>query len=213
MGKPYVVAITGASGVHYGIRLVQAMVETGQEVELIISESGRLVIREETGIALKSYTDGAELERVFGIGVIGRLRGHSPKDFSAPVASGSYPVAGMVIVPCSMGTLGSIASGVSQNLVHRAADCALKEGRRLVIVPRETPLNAVHLENMLKLSRIGARIVPAMPAFYSGAKDLREMIDFMVGKILDQLDVVHALYPRWTGLAPKQPNLTETRIL
>jgi flavin prenyltransferase len=212
VGKPYVVAITGASGVQYGIRLVQSVIEAGHEVELIISESGRLVIREETGIAIKSYTELTELERLFGAGMKGSLRAYSPKDFSAPVASGSYPVAGMVIAPCSMGTLGSIASGISQNLVHRAADCALREGRRLVIVPRETPLNAIHLENMLKLSRVGARIVPAMPAFYSGAKDLREMIDFMVGKILDQLDIVHTLYPRWTGLAPKQTEAAETRI-
>ena len=105
----------------------------------------------------------------------------------------------MVIMPCSMGTLGAIASGVSQNLVHRAADCTLKEGRKLVLVPRETPLNAIHLENMLKLSRLGVSMVPAMPAFYSGAQSLGEMVDFMVGKVLDQLGIAHALYPRWIG--------------
>ncbi len=202
MGKPYIVAITGASGSAYGIRLVQALAEAGHETELIISEAGRLVIHEETGTSLKSYTDPAELSRIFGPEAARRVRAHSPKDFTAPVASGSYPVAGMIIVPCSMGTLGAIASGVSNNLIHRAADCVLKEGRRLVVVPRETPLNAIHLENMLKLCRAGARMVPAMPAFYSGAKNLNEMVDFMTGKILDQIEIEHALYPRWTGLAP-----------
>ena len=128
----------------------------------------------------------------------------SPKDFTAPIASGSYPTQGMIVIPCSMGTLGAIAAGVSQNLIHRAADCTLKEGRKLVMVPRETPLNAIHLENMLKLSRLGVRIVPAMPGFYSGAKSLEDMIDFMVGKVLDQFEFEHALYPRWVGLSKKQ---------
>ena len=98
-----------------------------------------------------------------------------------------------------MGTLGAIASGISQNLIHRAADCVIKEGRKLVIVPRETPLNAIHLENMLKLARLGVRIVPAMPGFYSGAEKIEDLIDFMAGKVLDQLGISHTLYPRWVG--------------
>jgi 4-hydroxy-3-polyprenylbenzoate decarboxylase len=198
--KPYVVAITGASGVVYGVRLVQVLTELGHPVELIISESGRLVIREETGLSLRSLTQTEHLIPLFGESIRGRLTAHSSKDFSAPPASGSYPIAGMVIVPCSMGTLGAIASGVSQNLIQRAADCVLKEGRRLVMVPRETPLNAIHLENMLKLARLGVRMVPAMPAFYSGAQNLGEIVDFMTGKVLDQLEIPHTLYPRWTGL-------------
>jgi flavin prenyltransferase len=202
--KPYVVAITGASGVIYGVRLVQALTAMGQKVELIISDSGRLVIREEMGLALRSLTQTEDLLPLFGESIRGLLTAHSHKDFSAPVASGSYPTEGMVIIPCSMGTLGAIAGGISQNLVHRAADCMLKENRKLVIVPRETPLNAIHLENMLKLARIGARIVPAMPAFYSGAQDLNEIVDFMVGKVLDQLEISHTLYPRWTGITKKE---------
>lgn len=201
--KPYVVAITGASGVVYGVRLVQALTEMGFPVELIISDSGRLVIREETGLALRSLTQTEDLIPLFGESIQGCLTAHSAKDFSAPPASGSYPTSGMIIVPCSMGTLGAVASGISQNLIHRAADCMLKEGRKLVIVPRETPLNAIHLENMLKLARLGVRVVPAMPAFYSGAQNLNEIVDFMVGKILDQLEISHTLYPRWTGLHKK----------
>ncbi len=197
--KPVVVGITGASGTIYGIRLVQTLLESGREVHLVISEPARLVIKEEQGIVLKSLTRREHLEELFGSYPQARLSAFSFKDFTAPIASGSYPVEGMVIVPCSMGTLGAVASGLSQNLIHRAADCVLKEGRRLVIVPRETPLSAIHLENMLKLAKLGVRVVPAMPAFYSGAKTLNEMVDFLVGKILDQLEIPHALYPRWTG--------------
>ena len=198
--KPYIVALTGASGVVYGVRLVQCLAELGYPVELIISESGRLVIREEMGIALRSLNQTEDLIPLFGESIRGRVTAHSPKDFSAPVASGSYPTAGMIIAPCSMGTLGAIAGGISNNLIHRAADCILKEGRRLIMVPRETPLNAIHLENMLKLARLGVRMVPAMPGFYSGAQRLEEIIDFMVGKILDQLEITHTLYPRWMGM-------------
>ncbi len=195
--KPFVVGITGASGVVYAVRLVQVLAELNYPIELIISESGRLVIREELGKSLRSFNHSEDLTEIFGTS---KFKVHSAKDFSAPVASGSYPTAGMIIIPCSMGTLGAIASGVSQHLIHRAADCMLKEGRRLVIVPRETPLNAIHLENMLKLSKLGVRVVPAMPAFYSGAQNLNEVIDFMVGKVLDQFEIPHGLYPRWTGL-------------
>lgn len=196
---PVVVGITGASGIVYGVRVVQSLLEAGRSVHLVISESARLVIHEELKISLKSLVRPDALEELLGPFPKDRLSVFSPKDFTAPMASGSYPVSGMVIVPCSMGTLGAIASGLSQNLIHRAADCMIKEGRRLVIVPRETPLSAVHLENMLKLARLGVRIVPAMPAFYSGAATIAEMVDFLVGKTLDQLEIPHALYPRWTG--------------
>ncbi len=197
--KSYVVAMTGASGAAYGIRLVKALAELNYHIDLVVSEPARLVMREELGISLRSLTRVEDLIPVFGKDISGRLTAHSAKDFSASIASGSYPTEGMMIVPCSMGTLGAVANGISQNLIHRAADCMIKEGRRLVIVPRETPLSAIHLENMLKLSKLGVRIVPAMPAFYSGAKNLDEMIDFMTGKILDQLNIAHTLYPRWTG--------------
>ncbi len=197
--KPMIVAMTGASGAAYGVRVVQALVQAGRKVALVISEPARLVIREELQISPASYSKPEALESLFGASIRGQLEVYSPKDFTAPIASGSYPTEGMVIVPCSMGTLGALAAGLSQNLIHRAADCILKESRRLVIVPRETPLHAGHLENMLKLARLGARIVPAMPGFYSGVKTVEELVDFMAGKILDQLDVPHTLYPRWTG--------------
>ncbi|MBU3759871.1 MAG: UbiX family flavin prenyltransferase [Candidatus Omnitrophica bacterium] len=196
---PVVVGITGASGIVYGIRLVQTLLESGRKIHLVLSESARLVVHEELKISLKSLVRHDALEELFGPFPKEQLTAFSPKDFTAPIASGSYPVSGMVIVPCSMGTLGAVASGLSQNLIHRAADCMIKEGRRLVLVPRETPLSAVHLENMLKLARLGVRIVPAMPAFYSGAGTVAEMVDFLVGKTLDQLEIQHALYPRWTG--------------
>ena len=241
--KPYIVALTGASGAVYGLRLIQVLVESGYPVELVISDAARLVLLEESDIISSVIASAAKQSKsqsnldcfvpsndgtvngfllsagatapafvaesaprndkknLFGLADISDIKIHSPKDFTAPIASGSYPVEGMVIVPCSMGTLGAIASGISHNLIHRAADCILKEGRKLVIVPRETPLNAIHLENMLKLSRLGVSIVPAMPAFYSGAQSIPEIVDFMVGKILDQLKITHALYPRWTGLS------------
>lgn len=206
--------MTGASGALYGVRLVQVLAEMGFPIELIVSDPARLVIREEWQ-AIQSViasSAGAKQSQSLLDCFVGlrpsrndkannfpNLKVHSPKDFTAAVASGSYPVAGMVIVPCSMGSLGAIAAGISQNLIHRAADCTLKEGRKLVLVPRETPLSAIHLENMLKLARLGAAIVPAMPGFYSSAATLADMADFITGKVLDQLGIVHALYPRWTG--------------
>lgn len=193
--KPYIVAITGASGVLYGVRLVEVLRELSIPVELVISDTARIVAREELGLELGGQTPFSKIEK----GSDPFIHCHDFKDFTAPIASGSYPVEGMIVIPCSMGTLGAIASGLSQNLIHRAADCAIKEGRKLVLVPRETPLSAIHLENMLKLSRLGVRIVPAMPAFYSGQQSVQEMVDFLVGKVLDQFGIAHALYPRWIG--------------
>ncbi len=183
--KPYIVAMTGASGVVYAVRLLEVLAEQKVPVELVISDMAKIVMKEELGTEPDLHKKGFHI--------------HSFKDFTAPIASGSYPTQGMVIVPCSMGTLGAIASGLSQNLIHRAADCTIKEGRKLILVPRETPLSAIHLENMLKLSRLGVRIVPPMPAFYSGQKDIRDLVDFVTGKILDQMEIPHTLYPRWVG--------------
>ncbi len=204
--KPLIVALTGASGAAYGIRVVQALAEQGHSVAVVISEAARLVLREELENCPSGFSRPQDIEAIFGPVVHGKIEVYSPKDFTAPIASGSYPCAGMVIVPCSMGTLGALAAGLSQNLIHRAADCVIKEGRRLVIVPRETPLHAIHLENMLKLARLGVRIVPAMPGFYSGAKTLPDIIDFMAGKVLDQFDIPHGLYPRWVGPAVNLKN-------
>jgi len=207
--KPYIVAVTGASGVIYGIRLVQALIDMERDVALVVSEQARVVLQEEMGIASQDIVHPENLHRIFGSSASRYITLYSPKDFTAPIASGSYPVEGMAVIPCTMGTLGAIACGTSQNLIHRAADCAIKEGRKLVLVPRETPLNSIHLENMLKLSRLGVSMVAAMPAFYSGEKSVEDMVNFMVGKVLDQLGIVHALYPRWTGKKIEPFTLTE----
>jgi flavin prenyltransferase len=179
--------MTGASGAIYGVRLLQVLEEQKIPVELVISDTAKIVMKEELG----SEARLPEASRL--------LRIHDFHDFTASIASGSYPTDGMVVIPCSMGTLGAIASGLSQNLIHRAADCTIKEGRKLILVPRETPLSAIHLENMLKLSRLGVKIVPPMPAFYSGQQKISDLVDFVVGKILDQMGIPHALYPRWVG--------------
>jgi len=192
--KPYVVGITGASGALYGVRFVQVLSELGHDIALVVSDAARLVIQEELQVPFSDLFDPNVLERVSF---------YSNRDFAAPIASGSYPTQGMVIIPCSMGTLGHIASGATQNLIHRAADCTVKEGRRFVIVPREMPLSALHLENLLKLARLGARVLPASPAFYSGAQTIPDLVDFVVGKVLDSLEIPHAIYPRWTGRTVK----------
>jgi len=197
--KPYIVGITGASGAIYGIRFVQILTELGYEVALVISDSARLVIREEIGISLGSLTEKESLQAFFEPKALERITLYSNRDFTAPIASGSYPTQGMVIIPCSTGTLGHIASGATTHLIHRAADCTVKEGRHLVVVPRETPLSAIHLENLLKLARLGVRVLPANPAFYSGARTIQDLVDFVVGKVLDSLEIAHAVYPRWTG--------------
>ena len=197
--KPYVVGITGASGAIYGIRFVQVLAELGHEVALVVSDAARLVIQEELGVSLASLTDKEAFKTFFEPQTLDRITLYSNRDFTAPIASGSYPTQGMVIIPCSMGTLGHIATGAVIHLIHRAAECTLKEGRRLVIVPRETPLSAIQLENLLKLARLGVRVLPASPAFYSGAQSIQDLVDFIIGKTLDSLEIGHAVYPRWTG--------------
>ena len=198
--KPWIVGITGASGIRFAARLIQVLNQTGRRIHLIISEPARLTMKEELGLTLPSLS-AEDFCKIFQIENAALIEVHHPKDFTAPVASGSYPVEGMVIIPCSMGTLGAVANGLSQNLIHRAADCIIKESRRLVLVPRETPFSALHLENMLKLARLGIRIVPPIPGFYSGEKTIEDVVDFVVGKVLDQMDVTHALFPRWVGPA------------
>lgn len=190
----WVVGITGASGAIYGVRLVQSLLQTGCYVHLVISDAGWRVLHEELNwnvsnrqLAIKQhFAENAN-----------RIEYHSIKDIGASIASGSFRVKGMIIMPCSMGTLSAIAHGASDNLMARAADVMLKEGRPLVLVPRETPLHAIHLENMLKLARLGVRIIPAMPAFYHQPKTLEDIINFLVGKVLDSLDIEHQLFARW----------------
>ncbi|CAM3317742.1 MULTISPECIES: UbiX family flavin prenyltransferase [Paenibacillus] len=192
--KSWVVGITGASGSIYGVRLTESLLSLGYDVHLVITNAGWRVLKEEMGFEAASR-EAAVLER-FG-GYEGQIVYHPIADIGATIASGSYLVEGMIIMPCSMGTLSSVAHGASDNLMGRAADVMMKEGRPLVLVPRETPLHAIHLENMLTLARLGVKIIPAMPAFYFGPQTLDDIVNFMVGKVLDSLRIEHHLYKRW----------------
>ncbi|MFC7682017.1 UbiX family flavin prenyltransferase [Paenibacillus sp. GCM10028914] len=192
--KSWIVGITGASGSIYGVRLTESLLKLGYDVHLIITNAGWRVLKEE--LDWHAGNREAVLEEKFG-GFKGKVRYHSIADIGASIASGSYLVEGMVIMPCSMGTLSSVAHGSSDNLMARAADVMLKEGRTLVLVPRETPLHAIHLENMLKLSNLGVKIIPAMPAFYFKPQSLDDIVNFLVGKVLDNLRIEHQLFKRW----------------
>lgn len=193
--KIITIGITGASGSIYAIRLVEELVKLGHRLHLIISEAGWQVFSDELG--WDTQERAKILEERFGVGRQSDVYYHGLREFSAPIASGSYRSDGMVIVPCSMGTLSAIAHGASNNLLERAADVMLKEGNKLILVPRETPLNQIHLENMLKVAQAGGKILPAMPAFYHLPQSMEDLIDFVVGKILDALDIEHSLFRRW----------------
>lgn len=193
----YVVALTGASGAKYGIRLAQELLKRGDDVDIIISPSGFLILEEELGLKLSDKDAERGLRAVLKGDLKGSLRHIPSNDLAAGIASGSSIKKAMIICPCSMGTLSRVATGSSTNLIERAADCFLKERRTLVLVPRETPLNSIHLENMLKLSNMGAVILPAMPAFYTKPQSIDDMVDFIVGKTLDVLGIENSLYKRW----------------
>ena len=192
---PIVMALTGASGAPYGIRLLQQLLAADQAVSLIISSHGFRLLRTESEVGdiegLRMAVGAAAFDR--------RVTVYDDADRGAAPASGSARSAGMVICPCSMGTLASIAAGTSRSLVERAADVTLKERRPLVLVPRETPLSAIHLENMLRLTRAGAVVMPAAPGFYHRPSSIEQLVDFIVARILDQLGVENALVPRWGG--------------
>jgi len=196
-----VLAITGASGARYGLRLCEELLAAGHSVIVLVSSAGFSVLESETGLDW----NGTEPE------VCGQLRGrfrvpenrirfYSENNLLAPVASGSAAADAMVVCPCSMGTLARIACGISGNLLERCADVMLKERRPLVLVPRETPLSEIHLENMLKLARMGAAIVPAMPALYHAPRSVEQMIDFVIGKALEALNIEHRLYRPWNPM-------------
>ncbi len=193
-----VLAITGASGVAYGIRLLEVLLSTGRTVHLTVSPSGAQVIEHELGLRvnLREFDIGALLSGT-PPGVAGSLVYHHFQDFTAGIASGSFLTSGMVICPCSMGTLGALASGLSTNLIHRAADVHLKERRKLIVVPRETPLGTIALDNMQRLSAAGAVILPAMPGFYHEPQTISDLVDFVVARICDQLGVDARLTGRW----------------
>lgn len=200
-----VLAITGASGAVYALRLGEELLSKGTRLSLLISGAGRVVLREECGldwqgdptaVAGKIYEYFRKENGAFPLPAY-----YDENDFHSPVASGSNAPDAMVICPCSMGTLSRVAAGNSGNLLERCADVMLKERRPLVMVPRETPLSEIHLENMLKLARIGVRMIPAMPAFYSQPRSIDDLVNFVVGKVLDSLGIENALYQRWSGKA------------
>ncbi len=186
-------AITGASGSVYGIRLLEELLKGGHTVTLVASTSGQQVCKYELG---PDPTDKGELETYFGQ-PLPNLTIRKADDLFAPEASGSAAPDAMLIAPCSMGTAARIATGISGNLIERAADVMIKEKRPLILLPRETPLSTIHLQNLLELSKLGVRIVPAMPGFYHQPQTMAELVDFMVGKLLDQLGLEHSLYQRW----------------
>lgn len=197
-------AITGASGAPYGLRLLQCLLEAGTQVYLMISQPGQIVIGMETDLALPARP--AEMQRFltehYGAAP-GQLQVFGKEQWTAPVASGSGAPDAMVVCPCTVGTLSSIACGASRNLIERAADVVIKEQRKLILVPRETPYSAVHLENMLKLARLGVVILPPNPGFYHRPASINALVDFVVARILYQLRVEHSLMSRW-GESPEQ---------
>jgi len=201
MGKPeqpIALAITGASGSAYALRLVECLISAGEAVDLMVSQAGQIVLKMESDLDLPGQP--GEAERLLTArfkAAPGQLRVFGRQQWLAPVASGSNPPRAMVVCPCTTGTLSAIACGASNDLLERAADVVLKERRKLILVVRETPLSEIHLENMLKLSRMGAVIMPANPGFYHRPQNLQQLVDFMVARILDQLDVPHELMGRW----------------
>jgi 4-hydroxy-3-polyprenylbenzoate decarboxylase len=197
--RPITVAVTGASGAPYAVRLLQALVASDQPVSLIVSDHGLRLLSTEMGIASVE----ALRERVGGSRWDAVVRVYDDRDRGAAPASGSALSAGMVICPCSMGTISAIAVGASRSLVERAADVVLKERRRLIVVPRETPYSAIHLENMLSITRAGAIVLPASPGFYHRPAGIDDLVAFVVARILDHLDVAHTLVPRWGGEQPE----------
>lgn len=195
MTRPVVVAITGASGAPYAVRLLESLVAARQPTWLIVSSHGLRLLRTEVGIgsvdALRAHVGGEAWDAV--------VRVYDDGDRGAAPASGSTRHAGMVICPCSMGTVSAIAHGTSRSLVERAADVTLKERRRLIVVPRETPYSEIHLENMLRLTRAGGIVVPASPAFYHQPATIDDLVNFVVARVLDLLDIEHSLVRRWGG--------------
>jgi 4-hydroxy-3-polyprenylbenzoate decarboxylase len=199
MSKTICLALTGASGMPYGLRLLELLLAADCKVQLLYSQAAQIVARQEMALELPSRpaeTRDALLSR-FPTAKPENLVVYGKEEWFAPVASGTNPPDAMVICPCTMGTLAAIAQGLADNLIERAADVVLKEGRKLILVPRETPFSAIHLENMLRLSRAGATILPPNPGFYHNPKDIQDVIDFVVARILDQIGVPHTLMQRW----------------
>lgn len=198
------VAFTGASGMPYGLRLVECLLAADCRVWLLYSQVAQIVARQELDWALPGRAAEVEAELAARFASApDQLRVFGREEWFAPPASGSNPPDAMVVCPCTMGTLAAIAAGMSQNLIERAADVVIKEGRKLVLVPRETPFSALHLENMLKLARLGVCILPPSPGFYHHPRTVEDLVDFVVARVLDQLGVAHQLMARW-GEAPSE---------
>jgi flavin prenyltransferase len=200
--RPIVFAITGASGAPYAVRLLEQLVASERRVQLVVSSHGLRLLRTETDIDsvndLRDRVGGEAFDRF--------VTTFDDNDRGAAPASGSALTAGMVVCPCSMGTLSAISTGASRSLVERAADVTLKERRRLVLVTRETPLSAIHLENMLRLTNAGAVVMPAAPGFYNAPKSIGDLVDFIVARILDHLDIPHRIGHRWRGDEDERPS-------
>jgi 4-hydroxy-3-polyprenylbenzoate decarboxylase len=193
-GGVWVVGVTGASGVRYALRLLQVLPELIDEVHVVFSDAAMRVLNDEEGIAINPAS--LTTKSLLGIEAP-NVTFYNSRDIGARIASGSMLTSGMVVIPCSMATLGAMAHGIPTHLVHRAADVTMKEGRQLIIVPRETPLSPIHLENMLTLARYGVKVVPAMPGFYNRPTELEHLIDQFVMKVLDSMGIRHQLGKRW----------------
>lgn len=198
MPKTICLAWTGASGMPYGVRLLECLLTAGCRVQLLYSQVAQVVARQEMALELPARASAAQtILRERYAALPGELEVYGREEWFAPMASGSNPPDAMVVCPCTMGTLAAIAQGLASNLLERAADVVLKEGRKLVLVPRETPFSAIHLENMLRLARAGAVILPPNPGFYHHPQSVDDLVDFVVARILDQLAVPHTLMQRW----------------
>jgi 4-hydroxy-3-polyprenylbenzoate decarboxylase len=199
----FVVAMTGASGSPYGVRLIEVLLKAGCTIHLTISPAAVEVMERELGRVVRLGQTEFDPISLMGSAAAGldlsRLYYHHFRNFQAGIASGSFLTTGMVICPCSMGTLAAVAHGVSENLIHRAADVHLKERRKLILVPRETPLGVIQLRNLATVAEAGAVVLPAMPAFYTRPQTVADMVDFIVGRVCDQLGVEHQLLDRWGG--------------
>ena len=196
--SPVILALTGASGSIYGLRLLECLLKAERPVYLLISKAAQMVLQLETDIEMPTRPVDIEqyFSRRFDVDA-GLLSVYSREEWTAPIASGSHQARSMVVCPCTTGTVSAIAQGNSDNLIERAADVMLKEARQLILVPRETPFSAIHLENMLKLARLGITIMPANPGFYHKPQRVEDLVDFMVARILDHLGIEQDLLPRW----------------
>lgn len=196
--RPIAIAWTGASGIQYGLRLLDCLLDAGRDVYLMVSQAAQVVIGMETDLPLPGRPQEMQvfLKEHFGARP-GQLQVFGRQQWTAPVASGSNPPEAVVVCPCTSGTLASVANGVCDDLIDRAADVALKERRKLILVVRETPFSTIHLENMLRLAQAGAVIMPANPGFYFRPRSVDDIVDFMVARVLDHLDVPHQLSARW----------------